>query len=255
MIYIKIYLDKDENGEDMLVFDSVKHDDKKAFFTVAGEKEKFSYLSQDFPWFDYKTKVIGVEQVAISPEAKELFLEMLNDESVCKHDLYSPHFDIRGYRQGQYGWDTGMFAFVPDNIANGGTKRTLRRGENFTRSYGDEKNAFEYMVTCDNEVLKNLALDEPADETSLLDAYYAAKTAKGEELACDADTICKTPFRYLTEAQKELIKNDYRRMVDCYDAQEWHDNGEFLDDKIMSELAMKYFKSIGALNIIIGRRI
>ena len=40
MIYIKIYLDKDENGEDMLVFDSAKKDDRNHFFTVAGEKTR-----------------------------------------------------------------------------------------------------------------------------------------------------------------------------------------------------------------------
>ena len=38
MIYIKIYLDKDENGEDMLVFDSAKEDSEYDCFTVAGEK-------------------------------------------------------------------------------------------------------------------------------------------------------------------------------------------------------------------------
>ena len=40
MIYIKIYVDKDENGEDMLVFDSVKQDvPGYHYFTVAGKKK------------------------------------------------------------------------------------------------------------------------------------------------------------------------------------------------------------------------
>ena len=111
MIYIKIYLDKDENGENMLVFNSVKHDDKKAFFSVAGEKEKFTLGGRSYPWFDYTTKVIGVEQVAISPEAKELFIEMLNDENLCKYNMHFVDFELRGYSLGQYGWNTGIFSF------------------------------------------------------------------------------------------------------------------------------------------------
>ena len=251
MIYIKIYLDKDENGEDMLVFDSVKHDDKKAFFTVAGKKEKFSFGGKARPWFDYETKVIGVEQVAISPEAKELFTEMLNDESLCRFNPYSPAFELRGYSQSQYGLDTGMFAFVPENIENNGTTRTLRRGKPFTAKFGYSKSAFEYMVTCDNETLKSLELTDPVDETTLLDAYYAAIRERGEELATDIETIRKTPVAYMTEAQKDVIRADYRRMINSYDSQEWHDNGDFLDDKIESEIIQKYLILNGGLGEII----
>ena len=96
MIYIKIYLDKDENGEDMLVFDSVKHDDKKAFFTVAGEKEPFLFDDEPIPHFENKTKVVGIEQVAISPEAKELFIEMLNDKDLCKYNMHFVDFELYG---------------------------------------------------------------------------------------------------------------------------------------------------------------
>ena len=256
MIYIKIYLDQDENGEDMLVFDSVKHDDEKnrLFFHVAGEKEKTYSSGRTRTWFDYDTKVIGVEQVAISPEAKELFIEMLNDKDLCKYNMYFSDFELRGYSLGQYGWDTGIFAFTPNDIKNGGTIRTLRRGEHFTAKFGNAEDAFEYMIICDNEALKNLALDEPADETELLDRYYAEMRAKYGEPACDADTICKTPFKYLTDAQKNVIREDYRRMVNSYDSQDWHDHGDFLDDKIMGELISKYFKSGKEIDIITGRR-
>ncbi len=252
MIYIKIYLDKDENGVDMLVFDSVKHDDKEAFFTVAGEKEPFLFDDEPIPCFENKTKVVGVKQVAISPEAKELFLEMLTDEGLCKYAMHFPDFELCGCHYGQYGWESGMFSFVPDDIENGGTKRTLRRGESFTGNHGGAKSALEYMTPCDNEALKKLDLTEPADETPLLDAYYAAMRARGEEPACDEDTICKTPFRYLTEAQKDIIRGDYRRMVNSYNSQEWHDHGEFLDDKIMVELIRKYFKFGKEIDIITG---
>ena len=256
MIYIKIYLDKDENGEDMLVFDSVKHDDEKnrLFFHVAGEKEKTYSSGRTRTWFDYDTKVIGVEQVAISPEAKELFTEMLNDKDLCKYNMYFSDFELSGYSLGQYGWDTGIFSFTPNDIKSGDTVRTLRRGEHFTAKFGNAEDAFEHMIICDNETLKNLTLDEPADETALLDRYYAEMRAKGNEPACDADTICKTPFKYLTDAQRNVIKEDYRRMVNRYDSQEWHDHGDFLDDKIMGELISKYFKSTKEIYDIIGRK-
>ena len=256
MIYIKIYLDQDENGEDMLVFDSVKHDDEKnrLFFHVAGEKEKTYSSGRTRTWFDYDTKVIGVEQVAISPEAKELFTEMLNDKDLCKYNMYFSDFELCGYSLGQYGWNTGIFSFTPNDIKSGDTVRTLRRGEHFTAKFGNAEDAFEYMIICDNEALKNLALDEPADETELLDRYYAEMRAKYGEPACDADTICKTPFKYLTEAQKNVIREDYRRMVNSYDSQDWHDHGDFLDDKIMGELISKYFKSGKEIDIITGRR-
>ena len=256
MIYIKIYLDQDENGEDMLVFDSVKHDDEKnrLFFHVAGEKEKTYSSGRTRTWFDYDTKVIGVEKVAISPEAKELFIEMLNDKDLCKYNMYFSDFELRGYSLGQYGWNTGIFSFTPNDIKSGDTVRTLRRGEHFTAKFGTAEDAFEYMIICDNEALKNLALDEPADETELLDRYYAEMRAKYGEPACDADTICKTPFKYLTEAQKNVIREDYRRMVNSYDSQDWHDHGDFLDDKIMGELISKYFKSGKEIDIITGRR-
>ena len=94
-------------------------------------------------------------------------------------------------------------------------------------------------------MLKGLDITSPIDETVLLDAYYGAMKARGEEPACDEDTIRKTPIRYLTEAQKNVIRTEYRQMINCYDAQEGHDNGDFLDDKIKGELIKKYLKFVG----------
>ena len=100
----------------------------------------------------------------------------------------------------------------------------------------------EYMTPCENEMLKGLDITEPIDETVPLDAYYGAMRARGEEPACDEDTIRKTPLRYLTEAQKEVIRAEYKKMINRYDSQEWHYNGDFLDDKIKGELIEKYHK-------------
>ena len=245
MIYIKIYTDKDENGEDILVFDSAKNDNKHDFFTVAGEKRiKRLFKDEYYSRFDDMTEIIGVEGVVISPEARALFLELINDNSLCHKEQYCYDFEFRGCSQGQYGWDSGSFAFCPNDIENGNTKRILRRGDKFAINYGNAKGALEYMSVCDNEMIKNLDISESVDKNTIYEAYYTEARARGEELGCDVDTIRKTPIQYLTEEQKNVIREDYRRRVNAYDSQEWHDNGDFLDDKIRSELLEKYLKIV-----------
>ena len=242
MIYIKIYYDKDENGEDMLVFDSAK-EDSKYVFTVAGKKQLGYYNPIVF-----QTEVNGVEKVAISPEAKALFIEMLNDENVCIRKYSFQDFKFSGYCWGQHGLDSGSFAYFPPNIKSGDTKRILHRGKSFSKGYADIS-AFEYMTPCDNEMLKSLDLTAPADEKPLLDAYYAEMRARGEELGCDVETIRKTPIRYLTEAQREVIREDYRRMAESYDSQQWnesrdYDHAALIEDKINDAIMEKYWKFI-----------
>ena len=251
MIYVKIYLDKDENGEDMLVFDSAKEDGNH--FTVAGEKKEKSIIGGvERIRFVYQTEVIGADKVAISSEAKLLFLEMLNDESACSYGQFRQDFAFTGccwtpaVLPGQYNWDIGTFAFFPPNIKKGDTRRTLRRGESFTVNCKDKK-FLEYMTLCPGEMLKSL--DLPADEKPLLDAYYAEMRARGEELGCDEDTIRKTPLRYLTEEQKEVIRAEYRRLASSYDKQEWnesrdYDHAAMLEDKIRAAIMQKYGKFI-----------
>ncbi|MBQ8689841.1 MAG: hypothetical protein IJ515_05715 [Clostridia bacterium] len=243
MIYIKIYLDKDENGEDMLVFDSAK-EDSKYIFTVAGKKQFGNYNS-----IVYQTEVNGVEKVAISPEAKSLFIEMLNDKNVCIRKYSFPDFQFFGYGWGQHGLDSGSFAYFPPNIKNGDTKRILHRGESFSKSYTDIS-AFEYMTPCENEMLKSLDITNPIDENVLLDNYYSTMRARGEELGCDVETIRKTPVRYLTEEQREVIRAEYRRMAASYSSQEWnesrdYDHAAMLEDKIREAITKKYWKFIG----------
>ncbi len=251
MIYIKIYLDKDENGEDMLVFDSVKQDSPDYYFTVAGEKE-MKILDDYYTDFKEKTKVFGVEQVAISPEAKEFFRSLLNDESTHEEMPYghSGDFAMRGCYDTQYGWDSGEFAYCPPEIENGDTRKFLRRTDRFTVECVFSQIPLDYMTPCLNETLKSLDLTAPADEKPLLDAYYAKMRAVGEELGCDVDTIRKTPLRYLTEAQREVIRAEYRGMASRYDKQEWnerrdYDHAAMLEDKIREAIIKKYGKFIG----------
>ncbi len=254
MIYIKIYLDKDENGEDMLVFDSVKKDTPDYhYFTVAGEKKRRSFASDDYyTHFEKKTKVIGVAQAAISPEAKEFFLSLLNDESTHEKMPYgiSGDFAMQGCYDTECGWDSGNFAYCPPKIKNGDTRKILRRGDRFTVECVFSQRPLDYMTPCFNETLKSLDLTAPLDEKPLLDAYYAEMRKRGDEIGCDVDTIHKTPLRYLTEEQKEVIRAEYRRMVAAYDSQEWnesrdYDHAAMLEDKIRETIIKKYGKFIG----------
>ena len=241
MIYIKIYLDKDENCEDMLVFDSAKEDSEYDYFTVAGEKKMGRFFSDDdYTFFEGKTKVIGVELVAISPEAKEFFLSLLKDESTHEEMPYG--------HSGDFAMDSGKFAYCPPEIKNGDTRKILRRTDRFTVECVFSQIPLDYMTPCLNETLKSL--DLPADETPLLDAYYTEMRATGEELGCDVDTIRKTPLRYLTEAQREVIRAEYRGLASRYDKQEWnesrdYDHAAMLEAKISEVIIKKYGKVIG----------
>jgi len=240
MIYIKIYLDKDENGEDILVFDSVKQNlPDYHFFTVAGKKHMTFPLEYDH--FVKMTSVIGVDQVAISPEAKEFFLSLLKDESTHEEMPYG--------QRGDFAMDSGRFAYCPPEIKNGDTRKILRRTDRFTVECIFSQDPLDYMTRCLNETLKSLDLTAPADEKPLLGAYYAEMRATGEELGCDVDTIRKTPLRYLTEAQKEVIRAEYRGLASRYDKQEWnerrdYDHAAMLEDKISEVIIKKYGKVI-----------
>ncbi len=218
MIYVKIYCDKDENGEDMLVFDSAKDDDKFGF-TVAGKKKGFEGID----YFNYYTKVSGVNNVAISPEAKALFLEMIGSEA-CQTQWMMQHFEFNYYCRSDRGLDEGSFSFVPPNAKEGDRKKRLRRGEKFTVNYKVDESYFDYMIPCENEALKSLDITAPVDEHVLLDVYYREMRERGEELGCDVETIRKTPMRYLTEEQKEVIRAEYRALAAGYSAQDWNES-------------------------------
>ena len=250
MIYIKIFTDTDENGDKMLVFDSAKNDNEKDSFTTAGYKPGFSFNDgHDYKYYQAMTTVIGVGQVAISPDAKEFLVSLLNDENACEQTHLWRKCDVTlmGCCRSQYGWDSGTFAFAPSDRNSDITTKTLHKGEHFLASFTSTE-PLEYMTPCENEMLKGLDITNPIDETVLLDAYYGAMRDRGEEPACDAKTIRCTHPRYLTEAQKKVIRDDYRSMSARYDSQEWHDNGDFIESRIIGELVDKYLHLGGALD-------
>ena len=252
MIYIKIYLDKNENGEDMLVFDSAKEDSGTRFIAAcAHAQERIKQLGSVLKC---ETKVYGVEGVAISKEAKAFFLELLDDKSAYHKTPFSwrtADITMNGCHAEQNGWNGGEFGFLPPNPELGTTRKTLYRGDHFTVSTVFSTAPLEYMTPGDNELIKALDITAPVDEAVLLDPYYSALYAK-EPPAADAETIRKTPLRYLTEVQKEVIRNDYRAMTASYTDRQWYEQGDFLRDEIMGALVVKYLKFNGDLEKIIG---
>ncbi|MBO7293210.1 MAG: hypothetical protein J6V07_04675, partial [Clostridia bacterium] len=179
MLYGKIYLDKDESGQEMLVFAAL----------AAEGAEAASALSADY--------------TAISPEAKTLLLARINrsDRVVSR---YSGDFEFYSEEDS---WDHGYYRFVARDEVDGVRHRTLQDGDPFLLMLargGCRRAVLDYMVPCDNETLKSLDLTKRIDEGELWERYFAAMRARGEEPACDTDTIRRTPTAFLTDAQREV---------------------------------------------------
>lgn len=150
-----------------------------------------------------------------------------------------------------FDWDGGVFAFRPNEP--GQTRRELLADERFTLyvEHGFAPEILEYMIPCDNETLKSLDLASPVDETPMLEAYYTAKRAGGEELGCDPDTIRRTPLAFMTEEQKQKIKREYHTDCDRFDSNDWHYHGDYIYDKIISGLMERFRKNYAEIESLI----
>lgn len=225
MLYGKIYLDTDKDGRDMLVFVSL----------AVAEAEK--------------SRACMVDYIAISPEAKSKLLSRLNSPDRIL-DRFFGDFEFFGYDE----WDSGNFCFKEKVIEDGQRRRTLCEGERFAVKVcrGCRRSVLEYMIPCDNEFLSRLDLRKSIDENVLWERYYSDMRKRGEEPACDVETIKKTPPSFLTEAQKEVIRQDYRERYEEIDEYHRHHNPEAVDDLIVRELIKTYFKSGYAIEKIVG---
>lgn len=92
-------------------------------------------------------------------------------------------------------------------------------------------------------IFSNIHLETINKEKTLIE--------KDDALLVTVEAISKTPFALLTEAQKQKIKTEYRGDCDYFDSQEWHDNGDFLYDKIISGLASRFHKTFSKIETII----
>ena len=274
MIYVKIYLDRDKDDTDLLVFEALNRQAED--LDPAGRKD--SYVTPRIRIRDLS------RNVAISPEARELFRSRLTDKDACSV-IYQggvQDFEIGG----SFGTtDDGFFSFMPDSIrAVLDTKdrkftdfptvencigiRHLRADACFevcdARVWFDPM-ALDRMIEADNEFLKTLDLSKPFDVNILYKRnfqkqkeYYEKKRREEGEPACDAETIRKTPGAFLTEAQKNAIREDYKRRCSRYPAEEWnerrdYDHGEYLySEVILPALMQEYGKSFGEIERIVS---
>ena len=212
MLYGKIYFDVID-GQETIVFTSLSSDE------------------------EYRAK--DVDRIAISPEARELLLSCFNAPEMKPVPFFGDFEFIGGN-----GREHGSFFFKPTTEENGLMHRMLRKGDPFVVicRCGHSRNVIHYMIPCDNAYLKELNLLTSVDEDTLWERHFAAMRARGEEPGCDADTIKRTPTEFLTEAQKDIIRKDYRYRCDGYSSQEWHIHGDFLEDKIIGEITVAYCK-------------
>lgn len=167
MIYAKIFVEKDADGTDVLVFDSsVK--DEEGYIRVAGKKAGSSGVSVRL-----STAIYGYEFIAISEEARALFQKRLSALSTGDFVCFPADFEL--------GSD-GYFSFRTDAVGDalkrksnfpdaetGSTVRKLRHDEPFRicTVRGSHRDGLYKMVTADNALLSTLDISSPVDPREL----------------------------------------------------------------------------------------
>ncbi len=220
MLYGKIYVDWDMGGQRILVFSAL---------AASGIEAR---------------RAEAVEHIAISPEARAVLLARL-DRSDTEFSRYSGEFEFFG--DDETG-ERGAFRFMAKDEKNGIRSRVLREDERLTVMLAPScrRAVLDYMIPCDNETLKELALSDRIDEATLWEAHFSALFSCGEEPACDAETIRRTPAAYLTEAQREAIRREFHARCEAADG----DEGAI--ESIIDSLIPDYLKSGPELSAILG---
>ena len=227
MLYGKIYLDKDADGQEMLAF---------AALAATGAEA---------------SRALSVDHIAISPEARTALLARINrDDRIASR--YSGDFELYGDDDS---WEHGSFRFVAHSEAEGVRYRALRDSDPFLLMLsrgGCRRAVLDYMIPCDNETLKHLDLAERIDEARLWERYFAAMRERGEEPACDTDTIRRTPTAFLTDAQREVIRREFGERCEEFGDYHMYKNTEEATDLIVGELMKLYMKSGPDISAILG---
>ena len=221
MLYGKIYVDWDMGGQRILVFSALSASDVEA------------------------RRAETVEHIAISPEARAALLARL-DRSDTEFSRYGGEFEFFGNDKTG---ERGSFRFVARDGQNGIRSRVLREDEPLTVMLAPScrRAVLDYMIPCDNETLKELALRDAIDEAVLWEDYFSALRSRGEEIACDMKTIRRTPAAYLTEAQSEAIRREFHARCEKSEA-----CGEDAIERIIDSLIPDYLKSGPELSAIVG---
>ena len=193
MIYAKIYLDKDADGQEALVFESVP-------------KSKVGYCTVT----SFYTAVRSCQSVAISDEARERLRAMLKDRSAFTPKRYS----------GDIGVAEDYFYFEHYAGKENPKRLTLPLGKPFTLyvEHGWVPETIDYMTPADNDFLRELNMTDSVEEQVLLDRHYKEARARGEVPGCDVESIKRTPYAYMTEEQRTVIQREYHTDCALYDS-------------------------------------
>ena len=164
MIYMKIYLDCDEDGTDVLVFDTVKNE-------IEGIFEKAGYREEERV-FKLRSTVYGFANIAISPEAKTALSARLEDDTMYDGVYGESEFFLNFFDE--------FFAFMPSCVKqfvmdedadlpyyeDCDTERRLRMDERFSYYMGNGAPltwSLDDMTEAHNKLLKELDLSSPVD--------------------------------------------------------------------------------------------
>ena len=71
---------------------------------------------------------------------------------------------------------------------------------------------------------------------------------------CDVESIKRTPYAYMTEEQRTVIKREYHTDCAHYDSHDWHYHGDFIYDKIITGLSERCRKTYCEIEQIIGQK-
>lgn len=153
MIYAKIYLDKDKNQNDVVVFDSVK-EDVANHVTLAKEGN----IARE------RTLVTPTSSIVVSNEAMKVLkdaIDPLNDNLTV--NPHSGDFEFYKMRKSSDNNLTACFSYKPDS---GKTSREFDPSSSFVicSTYDVDPAVLDAMIICDNEKIKNLNLTSPVDE-------------------------------------------------------------------------------------------
>lgn len=167
MIYAKIFTEKDTDGTDVIVFESAAKDEE-GYLRRAGRKQ-----TGDKVLVVFSTAVYGYEFIAISPEARELFLERLRGLGASDKVCFPADFEL--------GSD-GYFSFRPDDVRDAfkrkdnfpdvetcSTARHLRHDEPFRicTLRGSHRDGLYKMLEIDNATLASLDISSPVNPDDL----------------------------------------------------------------------------------------
>ena len=159
MIYAKIYLDKNEKGEEMIVFDATS--ERNIHCQPAG-----SYVNaRGHKIFNERTSITPTTSILASQEALDAFKNKIsygNDKFRLRK--YEGDFKLYRTSAGFGSENSSVFEFAPDKLNS--IKKTLRLDDELTicAEDGYDTSVLNQISIAENEFVRNLDITKPVPE-------------------------------------------------------------------------------------------